>query len=319
MIITKKLNLAVSGHKDINFIDIDDYADTRLYIDPYVIIASSDYFCEKAKLAINSFFVELFIACKTGDKHRIKELVSHASEPNETNLGMRSSSKTGKGTTDEELKKLLLEFYEVVRRNPELKINPMAISIYIKNFAEDKMSDLITNIIRKSLYEFTYAECQRWGIPLNPAVEKLGYFWDYETLQWKELYGQSLKVEDRKILLVPKTIVRKQYIFNVEGFIQKYILSVLQDEQLEKKSDMCHYKNLKDGTQKIYPPTKRELSKKYIEGTPHKDFALSFSTAYKESNDWYYNEVINQICRGVGELSDAQLDGFVYNKYKDIS
>ncbi len=58
MRITDYFNLAVSGHKDINFIDIDDFADTKLFPDPYVIIAYDDSFCEEAQKAINSFFVK---------------------------------------------------------------------------------------------------------------------------------------------------------------------------------------------------------------------------------------------------------------------
>ncbi len=263
--------------------------------------------------------MEVFTACKMGNKSRIKELLSHASEPNETNLGMRTSSDTGKGTTEEELTKLFLDFYAIVRKNPGLNINPMELCLYIKNFAEDKMSDLITNIIRNVLYKFTYAECQKWNIPLKPVVEDLGYFWDYTTLQWKKLYGQALKVEGRKIVLVPKRIVRKQYIFNVEGFIQKYILKVLQDEHVAERSDMCRYKILKDGTEKIYPPTKKILSKKFVYGTVHKYFALNFSATHMDARDWYYDEVLKQIQQGVGELTDSQLDSFVYSKYKELA
>ena len=68
MRITDYFNLAVSGHKDINFIDIDDFADTKLFPDPYVIIAYDDSFCEEAKLAINSFFVKFSLHVKMEKK-----------------------------------------------------------------------------------------------------------------------------------------------------------------------------------------------------------------------------------------------------------
>ncbi len=64
MNITKVLNIPISGHAKINFIDIDNYTDTKLYIDPYVIVASTDSFCEEAKLAINSFLWKYLLRVK---------------------------------------------------------------------------------------------------------------------------------------------------------------------------------------------------------------------------------------------------------------
>ena len=47
--ISEKFNLKINGHEDINFIDIDEREDVKLFIDPYVIQALPDEFCISAR------------------------------------------------------------------------------------------------------------------------------------------------------------------------------------------------------------------------------------------------------------------------------
>ena len=90
---------------------------------------------------------------------------------------MKSSSIFGKGTTSDELTNLFSNFYDTVRKNPHIESNSLAMCMYIPNFAEDKMSDLITNIIRKKLYEFTLEQANKWNIALGNKDTIIGYYW----------------------------------------------------------------------------------------------------------------------------------------------
>ena len=60
--ISEKFNLKINGHEDINFIDIDEREDVKLFIDPYVIQALPDEFCISARKSIDTFFQEVFRA-----------------------------------------------------------------------------------------------------------------------------------------------------------------------------------------------------------------------------------------------------------------
>ena len=239
----------------------------------------------------------------------------YASEPNETNLGMKSISKYGKGTTSEQLSKLFLSFYKLVRRNPNIESNPLALCIYIQNFDKDKMSDLITNIIRKLLYHFTVEQCHVWEISLGPKEELIGHYWDYETLSWNELYGNPLSVGNKNILLVPKLIVRSRYVFNVECYIKQYILKIIQQDHVNKNTDMCSTKNYADGRCVVIPPTKGELYKHVVNGSVHKKYAFTFSVSNKSSEDEFIKNINKRINGGYGAITDAQLDEIVYRKY----
>jgi hypothetical protein len=85
-----------------------------------VIQALPAAFCEEARKCIDTFFQEVFKACQQKDHMRIKELLCYASEPNETNLGMKSVSDYGKGATSNELSSLFFEFYKIVHNNPNV-------------------------------------------------------------------------------------------------------------------------------------------------------------------------------------------------------
>lgn len=258
-------------------------------------------------------------SCKTQNRTRLQELLNYASEPNETNLGMKTLSCYGKGTTSFELVRLFWEFYKIVQKSPYVESNPLALCMYIKNFAEDKMSDLITNIIRKQLYVFTIKQLDLWNIDLSSKETNLGYYWDYKSLIWKPLIGQPLIIEGRNILLVPKSIVRNRYVFNVECYIKQYILSILQEHHLETNSDKCTIKFYKNGNTKLIPPTKKDLYKEEVSHTIHKDFAFNYSQNNKFDENNYINDILSRIRSGYGSLTDCQLDDIVYRKYGEFN
>lgn len=316
MNISQKFNIGINGHRDIDFIDIDERLDTRLFIDPYVIQALPDEFCTNARRCIDTFFQEVFLACRNHNHPRLRSLLKYASEPNETNLGMKFISDYGKGTTADELTNLFLEFYKIVRRNPYIENKPLALCMYIQNFDKDKMSDLITNIIRRLLYIFTVEQSTTWGMKLNSTEEAIGYYWDHNELNWKKLYGYPLSVGHKNILLVPKSIVRPRYVFNVECYIKQYILKNIQQDHVDRNTDMCSTKEYADGRRVIVPPTRKELYKNEVHGTVHKDYAFSFSSVNKDDEDRFVKDILNRINNGYGSITDTQLDEIVYKNAK---
>lgn len=186
--------------------------------------------------------------------------------------------------------------------------------MYIQNFDKDKMSDLITNIIRKNLYEFTIEQSTFWGMKLKNTEELIGYYWDYNDLNWKKLYGNPLSVKHKNILLVPKAIVRPRYVFNVECYIKQYILENIQQDHADKNTDMCSIKENADGKHVIIPPTIKELYKQEVHGTVHKEYAFSFSSANKSDEDAFVKDILKRINDGYGSITDEKLDEIVYKK-----
>lgn len=288
--------------------------DTKLYLDPYVIQALSNSFCIEASKCIDSFFQEVFSACRVHNTKKLRKLLEYASEPNETNLGMKKISEYGKGTSAEQLTHLFIEFYKIVRKNPYISINPLPLCMYIKNFDKDKMSDLITNIIRVHLYHFTIEQSNIWNIPLKSEKVFIGYYWDYDTLTWNKLLGHPLSTGHKNILLVPKIIVRPHYVFNVERYIQQYILKTIQQEHINKNSEMCSTKTYANGKKILVPPTIKELYKFEVHGNNHKDYAFYSSAKNKPVEDNFIKNIRQRIKLGYGSITDEKLDHIVYKK-----
>lgn len=314
MNISRKFNLDIIGHEDIDFVDVDEVNDIKLYLDPYVIQALQDDFCIEAQKYIDSFFTEVFNACKNQNFIRLQKLLKYASEPNETNLGMRTISKYGKGSTPDTLMKIFLGFYKIVCDNPNFDSNPLTLCMYIKHFDKDHMSDLITNVIRKLLHIFTINQCYEWDIPISDDEKFLGYYWDYDNREWRELYGPALVLNRyQNILLVPKHIVRQRYVYNVECYIKQYILKALQQWHLDNNTDMCTRREYKNGNVRIVPPIIDELYNREVVGTSPKDYARIHSKQNVLDEKNFMQDIFSRIRRGYGQLSDEQLNTIVYS------
>lgn len=318
MFISQKFGLNVKGHRDIDFVDIDEKKDVSLYIDPILVCATDDEFCKNASECILTFFDEMAIACRENNQVRLNQLLSHADEPNETNLGMKQRSDYGKGSTGEQLKEILLKFYakcKYVVDGKSLLINQ---SLLMQRFDKDKMSDLITNIIRKCLYDYTIKQRFKHRIrveELSGESQFLGYYWDSEERMWEKLFGYPLRISDRKtVLLVPKNIVQRRYLVNVEKFISKFIFDELQAKHIAEESDMCTVSEDKKGNKKIKPPTKKVLRKKELTDKNHKEYAEEYVEKNPRAQMSFFDEMLIGLNVEKHILSDSMLDLIVYKQ-----
>lgn len=161
--------------------------------------------------------------------------------------------------------------------------------MYIQNFDKDKMSDLITNIIRHLLFEFTVEQCTLWNINLSEETSLIGYFWDCDECSWKELQGNTLIVDNK----------------NCFWFLKKLCVNV-----------MCSMKEYADGRRVVVPPTRDELYKQQVHGTVHKNYAFTNSYQNKTGEEDFINDILNRIQNGYGSLTDMQLDEIAYHLQK---
>ena len=131
--------------------------------------------------------------------------------------------------------------------------------LFLNNFDQDRMSDLLTNILRKQLYLFTIEQAHKYNVELQDEEQDMGSYWNPDTEQWKRLIAKPLMENDKEILLVPKWIVRKIYVSSVGRYIQRQVLQAMQWKHFHENSPLCRSKTDKKGNIKKLPPTKKVL------------------------------------------------------------
>jgi len=235
MYISDLLGLGLKGHANFDFADLFQGNDTKLFIDPLAIENCTCNWCESANLYIQSFFNSLFQALKT-DAPSIVQLLAHAKEQNATKMGY-GNGYNGKGKTADGLKKSLSDLKVLIKDIPTIS-RPEDLPVLVKRFDKDCMSDLLANILHDSLNMFTASQMNIYG--KKSDCERTFSTWDIDTLSWIQVTRPSWSYNGRELLLVPKHIIRKHFMFSTEKYLQSVIVERIRESRnlQEKKRDI---------------------------------------------------------------------------------
>lgn len=100
--------------------------------------------------------------------------------------------------------------------------------LLIPYFAEDGLSDSLTNILHEQLNKFTLQQMKKYGVESNESL--LFWTWDRKESCWKEIERPSYCVSGQELLVVPKHIVRKKYLFSINQYFNRIILEHIRGE-----------------------------------------------------------------------------------------
>lgn len=307
---SKSCDLSISGHKDIPFVDVPIDTDVKLTINPALIKAGKDLFSRVCMEAVNSFFDEVFSCCHHRDYEELSRLLSHSGEPNETHLGSSTFRSQGRGAS---VDILLTVFTGMINQgifDNKVVENPCDIYVLAPNFDKDRMSDLLTNILREPLERFTAEECIKWGIPLYEMPGS--WSWDAIERKWKKGQWSLPVVDGIPVMLVPKWFVSRNYHFGTGSYISKYLLEFLQKYHLDNNTNLCYDRELKSGKIKRMPPTKKEVRAFELPGKPLKQHATEFACEYPDTMRRFCVERTNAYATGDFFMTDLELDQILY-------
>lgn len=287
-----------AGHSNFDFVDIDTTYDTELFIDPCLIETIDDTFCKKCQDVINDYFDSFYNLYRNKCSYAEKiKMFSHAHEINATKLGYGSGN-NGKAKTAQGMIETFDGISILVEQNVPLK-KAIDLPLFIRDFAEDCLSDMLTNILFKELSEYTLRQCEIYSIPVKDITDTFHY-WDSSLHKWTLYNGKGLYIGGKLILLVPKYIVRHTYYYNTEQYFRSVILAKKQQEQTTV-----------DNTGKEYAPTKKSIRETLIK-TNGDVLTVSERETIVDPLllDKYHNSVgVAYSNRG---LSDTELDNWTY-------
>ena len=291
------------GHNRIDFVNTPILGDAKLFIDPVLIDINPSGFCKKSKIIIDDYFRHLYNEYYiTNDKYEKQKLLMHAKEINDTHLGY--AKRHGKGHTKDGLYEIFKGIEEYINL---IKISEMfELALYTPNFAEDGMSDLLTNILYNELSKFTILQCKKYNIETTKCP-KDRFYWDHQTHTWEKYCGESLVINGNIHLLIPKEIVQPRYHFTADDFLRSVIVeNICKDRATYGKKG-----------NKIRPPkgkVREELLNENgtVFNTVHK-FAENDSRLSSQ-----YRKIVHNKYR-TAKLSDDGLDSLIYNKLIKIT
>lgn len=220
------LNNGQKGHQNLDYLDVDINDDNLMFIDPMLIECQEDAWFVEADKTIRSFFDELYIAFRNRDNIKKNTLLSHAGEQNGTRLGY-GNGYNGKGNT---MQGLLHTFSPLDELLNEIRTIDRAIDlpVLLPGFSEDGLSDMLTNIIHDNLNEFTMSQLKKCGLEGN---YDLSYWtWNRNIRKWEHVTRLSFCVHGKELLLVPKQIVRRNYLFSTDQYFRRIILERMRNE-----------------------------------------------------------------------------------------
>ncbi|MFD3266334.1 hypothetical protein [Phenylobacterium ferrooxidans] len=244
---------------ELDFVDIDTDTDTRLFVDPYAIDIRGDAWSSDCSRHLRSFFNALIGALRNNDDARAEHLASHLHETNETFLGLSKGRPQGRGIGRDQA----LQILDALKRSRAVASGLLSelaeAELFIEGIGSDKISDLTTNILRGPLLHYTREQANLWNMPLTANVA-LSPIWDPNREDWIQAPRETLVIDGKPVILVPKFSVRKILTLNSQEFYNNHMISYLRQEYLHAGQALVHV--LKSGEPVVWKKDVKELHPK---------------------------------------------------------
>jgi len=206
------------NQREVDFVIPRLDADLPLCIDPFLLYKSRRSDLRGAHDLLLGLFHAAFSAFRENDEGRVASLIDFP-EVSEVRFGYARGGIEGRGIGDV-LSRLLVE---TLRQSPALVERGLRhveeLQLFGVGIAEDRISDLAANAIKRFLVEYTQSQCQLWRIPMVEGVP-VEHIWDASRGEWVDSYVR-LPFDPRTrraILLVPRWIVRRLPWINYDDF-----------------------------------------------------------------------------------------------------
>jgi hypothetical protein len=244
----------------LDFVDVDISGDIRFFVDPRALRLLDTGWGHECVALVQHFFDFVMQAIRRGDSAKARELLKVLREPNETHLGLSQAKARGRALGHESAG----DVYEALSSSEAAKTGMLEdledTILLVDGISSDIISDITTNLIREPLIHYTQSVCSWYGIPLKRDVDS-GPLWDPNANTWHSQFVDLPVTPAGKLLLVPKSIVRRKMEYDADEYYRHYILEHLKEVELAANSELVVL--LKDGRRRV---NKKDLEEKYGRG-----------------------------------------------------
>lgn len=221
----------------LDFYDCRMDVDTELFIDPVLV----ECYWQRVYRRIKTFFDLVYNEVIQGHYTQAKQLIVFP-EVKEVCLGYTEWGVEGSGLGEEldtAVFDLLVEKIEIASYYPR----PEVFTWLIYGFDRDRLSDLVVNVIKEDLIEFTERQCNALGVPMrNSLVKHIFNFttnsWEdrYVDLPWNHAYSGRQGIG---VLLAPKEILSDGSLFYSGRRLRRmFEKSIMKRKRKEMKAEI---------------------------------------------------------------------------------
>lgn len=243
-----------AAQASLEFVDVDISNDSPLFIDPTALRLIDTPLTRECTHLIQSFFGYILELTRDGNQTEAQRLLGGLGELNETRLGFSSGRARGSGLGPE-LGRLLWDALSTSRAASTGVLSDLEeATMFIDNIGPDRVSDLITNIIRGPLIRFTNEMAIKYSLP--QVSDLISYEWNPRTKSWDEITCALPIADAMPLLLVPRMFVhRTRPTFDASQYYRHAVIPYIQNQQIAQNTSLVRL--LKHNVRK--PPFKKTL------------------------------------------------------------
>ncbi|HKB88486.1 MAG TPA: hypothetical protein VKC53_02425 [Patescibacteria group bacterium] len=292
---------------ELDFVDVPLNTDIPLFIDPYALSKRSDLFSMESSNILVNFFQLVIDDIKNGNFSNAKANLDRLREPNETRFGLSRKKPKGKGVSG----KQSIDVFEKLKNSKAVKTGFLKdlsdCELLIPGIGTDKISDMVTNIIKVKLLEYTEDQCNTYNIPTEKVSS--GKYWNPASQIWEEDYKNLPIYKNSKIILIPKAIARYSLEYNHQKFYNRFVLEYLQQEHINANTGLVRL--LKDKVTKVVYKKDLKADSRY---KLSKEFLYEFANAHPDVLRKYFNSLPKQI----PSLRNSEIEGVQRQPKQDL-
>jgi len=243
----------------LDFVDVDIVGDVRVFVDPRALHLLDTEWGAECRHLLQNFFHNVLDAIRDGREAYARQLLAVLREPNETHLGLSRGRAQGRGLGSQSALDVADSLAESEAAKTGLLEDLEDAVLMVEGIADDIVSDIATNVIREPLIRYTQAMCALYGIPV--ALVASGPMWNPKNQVWHTDFVEQPVANGRRLLLIPKAIVREKMDYDVGEYYRDFLLEHLKGVELSANTALV--KILKDGRRTVYI---KDLKAKYGTG-----------------------------------------------------
>lgn len=263
--------------------------DIEVFIDPYHI-ANNRFNSEIARdvyFRIKSFFETLNTKYVLPKKRKEGiRFLSTLKEANEYHLGYSFKNK-GKGVGSIKAKAIFdsLSKNGFIQQGITITNEAHNVLLLVEGIGQDNMSDILANVCRDIFAEYTFKQCQKYGV--NTSLFSVKFYNDI-TQKWEIKEVQLPSYKGQKIILIPQFLASKTLVYpNRYNWLvsKEYISSDILKGKIDTIDRSKFVVKLKNGSEKCIT---KEINKCFKK---KKGKLIEFETEYNGSLDRFMEHV----------------------------